>query len=147
MRAGFGTIRGRLAISVVAVGISLAGLSACSNTADAQNAVVAEQLPVAATSPDVTPVPDGPDSLAIAQQRLDALTAEQRSATTERTNVESLIASLKASSSCKRETKSCEKKLSMLVGELARLDLRIEQLPRAITATSARVAQLQAQSP
>lgn len=144
MRGGKRSSVGRLAIVVATVGVTGVALSACVSTADAQNAVVSEPSPVAATS--TPPSTNGPDSLAIAKQRLDALTAEQRDVAVQRSSVQDLITTLTESSSCKRESKSCEKKLAMLVGERARLEARIEQLPRAITATSARVSQLQAQS-
>ena len=125
-----------------AIGIAAAGLCACSTMADAQNAVVVDNVSVAGSSADT---PAGPDSLKLAQDRLAALTIEAKDVTIARTNVDALITTLQESTSCKHEAKSCEKKLTILTGERARLETRIDQLPRAITATTARITQLQAE--
>lgn len=131
---------------VAAIGVAVVGLSACSTMADAQNAVVLDRVSVAGTAANTPATPVGPDSLTLAQERLTALSAEARDAQTQRASVNALISTLRESANCKSEAKSCEKKLTMLTGERARLDSRIDQLPRAITATTARIAQLQAQA-
>lgn len=128
-----------------AIGIAAAGLCACSTMADAQNAVVVDNVSVAGSSADAADTPAGPDSLKLAQDRLAALTIEAKDVTIARTNVDALITTLQESTSCKHEAKSCEKKLTILTGERARLETRIDQLPRAITATTARITQLQAE--
>ncbi len=123
------------------IAFSAIGLSGCGTAADAQNAVVMGNIQVA-TSTSSGATRTGPDSLAIAVQRLAALTRENAAATSERTRVGSLATTLQKSSSCKRESKSCEKKLALLTGERVRLDVRIGALPRAIAVVQARVSYL-----
>ncbi|MFA7267270.1 MAG: hypothetical protein WC054_13255 [Candidatus Nanopelagicales bacterium] len=129
-----------------AIGIAAVGLSACNIAADAQNAVVTGNVSVAGASTDGSAERVGPDTLKLAQDRLAALTVEAKDAAVQRANMDTLIATLQESASCKHEAKSCEKKLTALTSERVRLDSRIDQLPRAITATTARISQLQARS-
>lgn len=142
MRRGNRRRIGRLALITAAMGISFAGLAGCATTST-ENSVATEQRPVAATESTPGPNHTGPDSLAIAGERLTALLEEQQTTAQDRVRTAKLIADLKASSSCRKESKQCEKKLDLLAGERDRLDQRIEQLPRAIEIVRTRLVQLQ----
>ncbi len=142
MRSGFHSWAARVTATGAAIAFSAIGLSGCGTAVDAQNAVAMGNIQVA-TSTSSGATRTGPDSLAIAAQRLDALTRENANTASERTRVGSLVTTLQKSISCKRESNSCEKKLALLAGERVRLDARIEQLPRAVAVVQARVSYLQ----
>ena len=133
---------GQLALAATAIGVTVAGLAGCATTST-ENSIASDQRPVAAAEPTPSPSLTGPDSLAIARERLTTLLAEQQTATQDRTRTARLIADLKASPSCQKQTKQCEKKLGLLADERDRLDVRIEQLPRAIYVVQTRISQLQ----
>lgn len=134
----------RAVLAATAFAVSIVGLSACGAATDAQNSVVGDQIHITGNSAVAESSPKGPDSLDIAQSRLDALVRENQNVATELSRAHALIKTISSSSSCERETKSCEKKLTMLKDERARLTVRSEQLPRAVTVVQTRIAALQA---
>lgn len=143
MRRGNRSHGDRAALTAAAICVALVGLAGCATTSSTENALAADQRPVAATEGTPSPSYTGPDALAIASERLTALIEEQRTAAEDQARVAALVTELKASASCQKESKSCEKKLDMLTAERERLAKRIEQLPRAIEVVRARLVQLQ----
>lgn len=143
MRLGNPAHASRVALAAVTLAISVAGLAGCTATASSENTVASDQRAVAAVESTPSPTLRGPDTLVIANDRLETLLAEQRAITADRTRVLGLISTLKASSSCKNQSKTCDKKLSMLADERDRLEVRIEQLPRSIDAVRAAIVQRQ----
>ena len=145
MRTARITATSRAGLLFGALAVAVAALAGCAATDSTGNAVADNPVPVSAPQSGTTARTYAtPNKLEIARERLNALTNEQQAAVVDRSRSDSLIATLKASASCAKETKSCDKKLAMLAEERDRLDKRLKQLPIAIDTQQARVSQLAA---
>lgn len=125
------------------VAVASAGLIAgCGLSASTTDAVV---TPVT-TADSATSSTPSVSILADAEARLTALRSEAASLSVQQSTVAARIAELKASDSCQEATKSCDKKLAILVGEQKRLESRATQFPTALSVVETRISQLRTRS-
>lgn len=130
-------------LSAALAALASAGLIAgCGLSASTTDAVV---TPVTAADSAATSTPSV-SILADAEARLAALRSEAASLSVQQSTVAARIAELKASDSCQETTKSCDKKLAILVGEQERLESRATQFPTALSVVETRISQLRTRS-